>query len=286
MNICLRDIAADAQYPASVRRKHMQKQAALITIGEEDQIFPQLPDYERNAILCQPIYPSPETGEISPQELAAVKGICELASVSVFIVDSNNTADLTCMKSLADMYDQNEADFIVAACKFGNKQQGTTELLHYLCQKANGLYLIDNNYDYWNLVIYLCWGLRAFFIHTKSPDAKPEHFDNIRKIFPRRANQLLTIIDTDDSSCEPDGLLDKLLANETTVQKLNSAYAGYCLLTTTENTSPKHMLENLNVALAQCLEHVNSFLTVFQLGTDTDKNYMLTVIATKKVVIL
>ena len=246
---------------------------------QEDQIFPQLPEFERDAIICQKLYPDKESGEISEQELSEIKKLCKEASATVFIVDSNNASDLLCMKYLAEYFSQHSADFMVIVCGV-TKTQYYNGSVGYICQKANGVYLIEDNYTYWHLAIYLCTVINAFILHTKSPDVTPEMFDNLRTIFPRQSNLVLDIIGTSSREDSKTTVIDKFLANEENVQKIMSGHTGYCLITPTKSQSEED-LKSLHVTLSKYNEHSMPFLTIFRRGGETDVSTMFMVITKK-----
>ena len=257
----------------------MEKKGALISIGEEDQIFPQLPEFERSKIICQRLYPSKELGEISPQELSAAKKICEDASVTVFVVDGNNVSDMSCMKFLAGFYSQNNADFIVIVCRLA-KGKCNNELLRYVCQKANGIYLVDDNYTYWNLAIDICTVINVFILHTKAPEVTPETFEYLRNVFPRQSNHILSIIRISSKENSKSTVVDDFLASEENIQKLMSAHTGYCLITPTAFQG-NEQLKSLHKELSKYTEYAQPFLTIFQRGLETDVSSLFMVINRK-----
>jgi len=258
------------------------KKPALISIGEEDQIFPQLPSAEQQELLCKPLYPDMDTGELSLQERLAIRRLCKEAAATVFIVNGNCRTDLACMKELANYYCENHADFIIAVCQLEKNNHKNDDLFRYLCQKANGIYFIHNNYVYWHLAIYLCWSVRAFRLHTKAPEAQPSDFAVIRKVFPRQANQIIDVFDTYSSENEENTIVDNFLANKVNLQKLKDAYTGYCYLTTVDGSQGhRDKLKELHQRLCEATKDDHFFLTVFELGTVANTNSMLTVVTKK-----
>ena len=257
----------------------MEKMAVLISIGEEDQIFPQLPEMERDAIICHKLYPNKESGEISEQELSEIKKLCKDASATVFIVDSNNASDLLCMKYLADYYSQNNADYIVVVCRF-DREKCNNELLRYICQKANGTYLIENNYTYWDLAMYICIVINAFLVHNYAPEVTPEYFERVRKIFPRQSNQILELLKTSAGEKAKCSVLDKFLDNEENVKKLKSAHTAYCLITPSRFET-EEQIKSLSKELNKILEHEKKIYAFIQLKAETYVSTMF-VVTTKK----
>ncbi len=257
----------------------MIKKAALISIGEEDQIFPQLPAFEKNKIICKKLYPPKASVGNFSQELSAINKICNDTSVTVFIVDGNNASDLSCMKILAEYYSKNNADFIVVVCRFAKKQDNN-ELLRYICQKANGIYLIEDNYTYWQLAIYVCTAIDAFVLHTKSPDMKAEMFEDLHTVFPRQSNHILDIIVTSSGENSENDVVEKFLANEANVQKIMSGHTGYCLIKPAKFQKVAE-LKSLHMKLSKYNEHTRPFLTIFQRGGETNVSTMFMVITRK-----
>lgn len=257
----------------------MEKMAALISIGEEDQIFPQLPKFERDAIISQKLYPNKESGELSEQELSEIKKLCNEASATAFIVDSNNASDLLCMKHLAEYYSQNNADFIVVVCRF-EREKCNNELLRYICQKANGIYLIEDDYTYWDLSVYMCIVINALLLHNYAPEASPEYFERIRKVFPRQSNQILEILTASTDRMEKYTVLDKFLDSEEKVQKLKSAYTGYCLITPSRFEN-EEQIKSLGKKFNEMLAQEKQIAGFIQLKSKTYVNTMF-VVTTKK----
>jgi len=255
------------------------KMPALISIGEEDQIFPQLPAAEQQELLCCKLYPDEKNGELSMQELSEVRYLCEEAAVTAFIVDGNNHNDLLCMQNLARYYVENNKDFIIIICQLGGDGLRKDKLIQGLCQKANALYYIRNNYVYWNLVVYLCWGMRAFRLHTKAPEAIPEDIDAIRQIFPRRSNMFLEIIETHLSEKEATTVVEKFLSCKDNLRMLKNACTGYFYLTTVDgNNRNTKKLKELHQRLCENTKDDQFFLTVFELETPVNKDSMLTIL--------
>jgi len=257
----------------------MEKMAVLISIGEEDQIFPQLPEFERDAIICHKLYPNKESGEISEQELSEIKKLCKDASATVFIVDSNNASDLLCMKYLADYYSQNNADYIVVVCRF-EREQCNNEVLRYICQKANGIYLIEDNYTYWDLAMHICSVINAFLLHIYAPESSPEYFERVRKVFPRQSNQILEILTAATDREAKRSVLDKFLDSEEKVQKLKSAHTGYCLITPSRFEN-EEQVDSIGKKLNKILAQEKQIAGFIQLKSKTYVSEMF-VVTTKK----
>lgn len=254
------------------------KMPALISIGEEDQIFPQLPAAEQQELLCCKLYPDEKNGELSMQELSEVRYLCKEAAVTVFIVNGNKHKDLLCMQKLANHYSENEADFIIVVCQLEDNLKND-KIIQCLCEKANGLYYIKSNYVYWNLVVYLCWGIRAFRLHTKAPEAVLEDFDTIRKVFPRQSNSILEIIETYSSEKDVSTIMDIFLSCEDKIRKLKYACSGYFYITTLDGSNRKiNKLKELHQQLCNITKDDQFFLTVFELESTFKRNTMLTVL--------
>jgi hypothetical protein len=183
------------------------------------------------------------------------------------------------MYQLANYYSENKADFIIVVCQIEEKKYKNNKLIRSICQKANGICYIKSNYVYWNLVVYLCWGIRAFRLHTESPEARLEDFDRIRKIFPRNSNNFLEIIETISSENEDNTVLDSFMSREGNLKKLKEACTGYFYIITEFGKDEKiNKLKELHHQLCNITKDDQFFLTVFELKTAVNMNSMFTVL--------
>ena len=180
----------------------------------------------------------------------------------------------------AKYYSQNDADFIVIVCRLGNRHSNNV-LLRSICQKANGVYLIDDTYTYWHLAINICTGINAFLLHTLAPEMTMEKFKEIRLVFPRQSNLVMEILEITSIEKTEDSIIDKFLAIEGNIQRLISAYTVYCLITPRMNIQEKEQVIHLQTELSQLPTHAEIILPFIQIGLKNDVDKMFMVITRK-----